>query len=206
MHKFSGTSPACSTVYARAGVLGNPADLFGGETIALTFSNFKTIVTLESNTQCILEIDGSITKFSNLLDLEEALRDTQKQLAINLLGASLNRFIRIMGGAKHLLSRGDYSNFHLHFDSNIPRQAGLSGSSAIIIGTLRSLCRFYDVDMTRHQISELALDIETKDLGITAGPMDRVIQTYGGSRHLIFSTERKTLSSIEFEFGCHLTP
>ena len=36
-------------------------------------------------------------------------------------------------------------NFSIRYESNIPRQVGLAGSSAIIVATLRCLMEFYDV-------------------------------------------------------------
>uniref|UniRef100_A0A0D9Y102 GHMP kinase N-terminal domain-containing protein n=1 Tax=Leersia perrieri TaxID=77586 RepID=A0A0D9Y102_9ORYZ len=65
-------------------------------------------------------------------------------------------------------------NFTLSYDTNIPRQAGLSGSSAIICAALSCLLDFYNV---RHQIKvetrpNLILDAE-KELGIVAGLQDR---------------------------------
>ncbi|RLN23770.1 glucuronokinase 1-like [Panicum miliaceum] len=81
-------------------------------------------------------------------------------------------------------------NFTLSYDTNIPRQAGLSGSSAIVCAALNCLLDFYDV---RHLIKvelrpNLILDAE-KELGIVAGLQDRVAQVYGGLVYMDFSKE-----------------
>ncbi|KAJ8544973.1 hypothetical protein K7X08_017556 [Anisodus acutangulus] len=73
------------------------------------------------------------------------------------------------------------ANFTLSYDTNIPIQTGLSGSSAIVTAALNCLLDFYKV---RHLIkvevrSNLVLNAE-KELGIVAGLQDRVAQIYGG--------------------------
>lgn len=81
-------------------------------------------------------------------------------------------------------------NFTLSYDTNIPRQTGLSGSSAIVCAALNCLLDFYKV---RHLIEvdvrpSLVLNAE-KELGIVAGLQDRVAQVYGGLVFMDFSKE-----------------
>lgn len=72
------------------------------------------------------------------------------------------------------------SGFRLGFTSDIPRQAGLAGSSALVIGSLRALARYLGVTVDAPTLASLALAAETEVLGITAGPMDRVVQAHEG--------------------------
>ncbi|WOL18664.1 hypothetical protein Cni_G27461 [Canna indica] len=81
-------------------------------------------------------------------------------------------------------------NFTLSYETNIPRQTGLSGSSAIICAALNCLLDFYNV---RHLVKveirpDLILSAE-KELGIVAGLQDRVAQVYGGLVYMDFSKE-----------------
>ncbi|XP_044465886.1 glucuronokinase 1-like [Mangifera indica] len=81
-------------------------------------------------------------------------------------------------------------NFTLSYDTNIPRQTGLSGSSAIVCAALSCLLDFYKV---RHLVKveirpNLILSAE-KELGIVAGLQDRVAQVYGGLVYMDFSKE-----------------
>ena len=62
--------------------------------------------------------------------------------------------------------------------TTVPRQVGLAGSSAAIIATLRALGAHWGVTVPPFELSEMALATEVTDLGIAAGPMDRVIQAY----------------------------
>ena len=64
--------------------------------------------------------------------------------------------------------------------TSIPRGVGLGGSSAIVIAVLRALCALHGTALDPARMAELALAVETEDLGIAAGPQDRVAQAYGG--------------------------
>lgn len=75
---------------------------------------------------------------------------------------------------------GPGGGFRLGFTSDIPRQAGLAGSSAIVIASLRALARYLGVTVDAPTLASLALAAETEVLGITAGPMDRVVQAHEG--------------------------
>jgi glucuronokinase len=65
--------------------------------------------------------------------------------------------------------------------TSIPRSVGLGGSSALVIATLRALRK-----MEPAELAELALAVETEDLGIAAGPQDRYAQAYGGLTFMEF--------------------
>ena len=79
--------------------------------------------------------------------------------------------------------------FSVRYETNIPRQVGLAGSSAIIVATLRALMEYYDVEIPLDVQPSLVLSIEQNELGITAGLQDRVIQVYEGMVSMDFSAE-----------------
>ena len=74
----------------------------------------------------------------------------------------------------------------MSYTTSVPRQAGLAGSSAIVIATLRALASWFEVEIPADELARLALAAEVEDLGITAGPMDRVIQANEGMMHMDF--------------------
>jgi glucuronokinase len=77
-------------------------------------------------------------------------------------------------------------NFSVRYDTNVPRQVGLAGSSAIIVATMRCLLEYYEVDMPAEVQPSFVLSVETEELGITAGLQDRVIQCYEGLVYMDF--------------------
>jgi glucuronokinase len=84
----------------------------------------------------------------------------------------------------------DGRNFSIRYQSNIPRQVGLAGSSAIIVATLRCLMEFYGVEIPLRVQPSLVLSVEREELGITAGLQDRVIQVYEGVVFMDFAQDR----------------
>jgi len=77
-------------------------------------------------------------------------------------------------------------NFTLQYKTNIPRQVGLGGSSAIITAVMRALSRFYDAPIPRHILPNVVLAAETEELQLSAGLQDRVVQAYGGTVYMDF--------------------
>jgi glucuronokinase len=65
----------------------------------------------------------------------------------------------------------------------------MGGSSAIITAALRALCSYFQVRIPEPIQATLALEAETKELGVPAGLQDRVIQTYEGMVYMDFAKE-----------------
>ncbi len=78
------------------------------------------------------------------------------------------------------------SGFRLSYDTNIPKQAGLSGSSAIVTAALSALEAHFGPSfaLPRETRPGLVLAAEAA-LGITAGLQDRVVQTYEGVVYMV---------------------
>lgn len=95
-------------------------------------------------------------------------------------------------------------NFTVQFETDIPRLVGLSGSSAIVVATLRTLMKFYEVEIPKHLLPTLALNVEKEELGISAGMQDRVIQTYEGIVYMDF--DRKLMEGRGYGQYEELTP
>ena len=77
-------------------------------------------------------------------------------------------------------------NFKIRYTSNIPRQVGLAGSSAIITSTIKGLSEFYKVPIEKPIMANYVLWSETKELGISAGLQDRVVQVYSEPIYMDF--------------------
>lgn len=63
-------------------------------------------------------------------------------------------------------------------ETNIPREVGLSGSSAIVLGAIETLAQLVGVDHDPDIFAAMALSAETEVLGWTAGLQDRVLQAH----------------------------
>lgn len=176
------------TAYARAGLVGNPSDIFHGKTISLLFDAFQARVKLyETPRLAIVPNARDHVCFESLDDLVTYRRQFGYYGGIRLIEAIIVRF------REHCAREGialDNRNFTVEYDSTIPFGVGLGGSSAIIKAVLAALMRFYnltDKDIPLPLQPNLVLEAETAELDISAGPQDRVVVVYGGLVYMDFS-------------------
>uniref|UniRef100_A0A1A8C3B8 Zgc:172049 n=1 Tax=Nothobranchius kadleci TaxID=1051664 RepID=A0A1A8C3B8_NOTKA len=181
--------PITCRSYARVGLMGNPSDGFNGKTIAMTISNFWAEVTLvESQTLSLVPHPlNDPTEFGSLQDLFCISRREGYLGGLRLLQATCKKFYQFCSKQGIALTK---QNFTLKYDTNIPRQVGLAGSSAIISATLKCLMKFYNItddDLPKPVRANFILSVETDELFITAGLQDRVVQVYEGLVYMDFS-------------------
>lgn len=179
------------TTHGRVGLLGNPSDGFYGKTIAAAVRNFSAEVVLyEWPVIEILPGASDMVSFSSLEALASDVEVHGYYGGVRLVKAAIRRFYDWT--QKRGLSL-EPRNFSVRYDSNIPRQVGLAGSSAIIASTVRALMEFFQVDVPKPQLANLVLSVETEELGISAGLQDRVAQVYDTAVFMDF--ERHKLES-----------
>ena len=173
--------------FARAGLVGNPSDGYFGKTISFIIRNFRATVTLEESDH--FEIVPTLSDLCVHDDVASFLRD-QKLFGyhggLRLLKASVKKFVECCEQNQKPID--PTAKFKLSYTSDIPRLVGLSGSSALVIATLRALMQFFNVSISPVKLATLALDVES-DLGITAGLQDRVIQSYEGIVYMDFDRQ-----------------
>jgi glucuronokinase len=178
------------SAYARAGLVGNPSDGYHGKTISLIVRNFQADVVLyEWEDVELVHTDWDQSRFGSVRDLVRDVKLHGYYGGMRLLKAAVKKFVEYCD-RQHLPLHG--RNFAVRYESTIPRQVGLAGSSAIIVAALRCLMDFYGVSIPLEVQPSLALSVETEELGIAAGLQDRVIQVYEGLVYMDFSPERMT--------------
>jgi glucuronokinase len=176
------------TAYARAGLVGNPSDGYHGKTISITVRNFRAEVVLyEWEDVEIVPTEQDKMRFGSVQELVRDVRLHGYYGGMRLLKATVKKFVEYCQRQGRPLHE---RNFSIRYQSTIPRQVGLAGSSAIIVAALRCLMDFYQVSIPREVQPSLALSVETEELNITAGLQDRVIQVYEGLVYMDFAPER----------------
>jgi glucuronokinase len=174
--------------YARAGLVGNPSDGYHGKTLSLIVRNFwAEAVLYEWEDLELVWTDQNQHRFGSIHDLVHDVKMHGYFGGIPLIKATIKKFAEYCQQQGHRLHR---RNFSIRFQTTIPRQVGLAGSSAIIVATLRCLMDFYQVQIPTVVQPSLVLAVETEELGITAGLQDRVIQVYEGLVYMDFGRER----------------
>ena len=170
--------------FARAGLIGNPSDGYHGKTISIGLGNLWAQVSLYEWDQIeIVWSQEDRSRFDSIGQLADDVVLHGYYGGVRLVKATIKMFV-------DYCRRGNIAlhdrNFSVRYESNIPRQVGLAGSSAIIIATLRCLMEFYGIEIPLDVQPSLALAVEREELGIGAGLQDRVSQVYQGAVFMDF--------------------
>lgn len=174
--------------YARAGLVGNPSDGYNGKTISVIVRNFHAEVVLyEWDRIEIVQCEEDHSSFDSIQDLARDVKLHGYYGGIRLIKATIKKFVEYCH--RQGLKLHD-RNFSVRYSSNVPRQVGLAGSTAIIVATLRALMEFYHLSIPLEVQPSLALAVETEELHIAAGLQDRVIEVYEGAVYMDFSREK----------------
>jgi glucuronokinase len=175
--------------YARAGLLGNPSDGYHGKTISFSVRNYwAEVVLYEWDAVEIVLADDDRARFDSVHDLARDVRLHGYYGGIRLIKATIKRFVEHCRASNVRLHDRKFS---VRYQTTIPRQVGLAGSSAIIVATLRCLMDFYEVQIPIEAQPTFVLMVEQEELGIAVGLQDRVIQVYEGLVYMDFDPSRE---------------
>jgi glucuronokinase len=175
--------------YARAALVGNPSDGYHGRTIALSVpAFFAEVVLYEWDSVDIVLAADDRARFSSVHDLAKDVAQHGYYGGIRLIKASIKTFVEHC--RRQTIALHD-RNFSIRYSTNIPKQVGLAGSSAIIVATLRCLLKFYGVTIPLAAQPSLVLAVERDELRIGAGLQDRVIQVHEGLMYMDFAREHE---------------
>ena len=173
--------------YARAGLLGNPSDGYHGKTISLIVKNFAADVVIYEWPQLeIIPTRQDQCRFDSVDDFLTDVRLNGYYGGLRLIKGAIKRFAEYCAEHDSEMRGG---NFSLRYESNIPRQVGLAGSSAIVTAAMHALCAFHEVEIPREVLPNLILSVERDELGIGAGLQDRVAQVYEGLTYMDFDKQ-----------------
>jgi glucuronokinase len=132
--------------YARAGLIGNPSDGYHGRTISISVRNFwAEVVLYEWDTVDIVLAEDDRARFSSIADLVRDVKLHGYYGGIRLIKATIKRFVEYCDRQGLVLHE---RNFSVRYETNIPRQVGLAGSSALP-SPLRRLMEFYQINRSR---------------------------------------------------------
>lgn len=169
------------TIPARINILGNPSDGVEGAyaTISAAINTYAGARVAPAQT-VVLEMvsPAGETLARQTFDSDppypyDGTLDLLKG-AVNLLYGYSPQF------GRRLTERG---GVHIAIWTDVPRQAGLGGSSLLVLLTLAGLRAFYGLDPHFHNdyvLAELAQRVEARELGVSCGYADRYVPLFGG--------------------------
>ena len=161
-----------ATAPGRCGVLGNPTDMYGGSVISCSLSERATC-TLSDSDALIIEADnGERQVITSVADLEPSPDFPRLDLAKAVL-----KGMGIVPGDAH---------FHLKTSTEIPMQAGLSGSTALMAAVYGAVSKKIGRVEHRHAIAAAIRKIEYEILGVICGFQDQYMAVFGGIHYMDF--------------------
>ena len=132
--------------YARAGLVGNPSDGYYGKTISADRAEFLgRSDALRMGPDRAGAQPGGPEPLSTRWTSWPATSACTATTAASAWSRPRSRSSPSIAGASGIALHD--RNFSVRYQSNIPRQVGLAGSSAIIVATLRCLMEFYGVEI-----------------------------------------------------------
>ncbi len=171
-----------SSAPGRAGIIGNPSDMYGGSVISCTTAERAQVV-LEECDQLVFEAGGQTLVVRSKEDLR--LQGDRFDVARAVIG-----FLEL-GGLK----------FKLSFRSEIPVQAGLSGSTALLVATLNALLALTEKQLNPFRRAELAREIELDFMKVVCGYQDAYMCTFGGINFMDFADKQFYLGVEKEPYG-----
>jgi glucuronokinase len=203
--------PAVGRALARVGLLGNPSDGYGGRCIAFSIESEGCAEVVVTPAERFTVVPNPVHETP---DEFESIAECAKNIAVcgihygarQLVLAGVCAFVEAWtargGAGSAAAGPGPAANCRLSYSTTIPTRLGLSGSSAVILATIRGLARFHGTSMEGLDADirtwpARVLRAETDLLGCTAGLMDRVAQVYGGLVWMDFAESRTGLPAVE---------
>jgi galactokinase/mevalonate kinase-like predicted kinase len=163
-----GHALACSAP-ARANLIGNPSDQYGGCTLACT-------VPLRARVE-LAPADATVVTTGG----EE--RRLEKPVDLALCGDLFDVARAVLAGVGPPLPRA-----RIRYATEVPLQSGLAGSTALVVALLRALRAWRGEEpASLHALAEEAREIERSRLGVTCGYVDQYLCTFGGFRCVEFA-------------------
>ncbi|MCY3958166.1 MAG: hypothetical protein OXG65_07710 [Chloroflexi bacterium] len=181
---MSPRTPVVASAPGRAGLLGNPSDMYGGTVIAFAIPRRAYVAIEPAPRLRLLALDAN-------LDLTVASSDDLRLAAPPSAVAAARmgpealaeaRRATYLNVLKAVVAAQKMRHEHVEFRcwSEVPPGAGLSSSSALLVAALHATNTWLDCQTPMHHFSERAREIEFSRMGITCGFQDFYATTFGG--------------------------
>ena len=173
------------TAPGRCGVLGNPTDMYGGSVISCSTVERARCEIHEAASLVVEADNGEAQEITSEADLEP--RGDRLDLAKAVL--------------KGLDVRPGTHAFHLKTSTEIPMQAGLAGSTALVAAVFGAAAHQIGLTLHPHATAEAIRNIEYEIMGVVCGFQDQYMAVFGGLNYLDFRRKGSHLKPAEMPYA-----
>ena len=172
---FNEDFSASSSAHARVNLIGEHTDYTGGYVLP-SLLKFHTTVQISKNNEKKYQV------YSENFD--------EKKIFSDFIKSKNNDWIDYIKGCLFVFydENKQIPNTHLNIfiSSNIPMGRGISSSSALCVGVLKSLNIFFNTSYSDKHIAILAQKVERNYIGVSGGIMDQMVSSIGIHRKAFF--------------------
>jgi len=172
----------------RAGILGNPTDGYGGSVISCSLAE-RAKVTLSPISKKGLEVK---------LGEESIVLSSRSDFRLQ------GDFFDCVRAVIQFLRLYDLK-VKIEITSDIPVQAGLAGSTAILTSLIGALLRVQRKKANKYYIAELVRQVELNFLRVQCGYQDQYMTVFGGLNYMDFR-DKERYRSLSEEFYATMEP
>ncbi|HUU43601.1 MAG TPA: hypothetical protein VMX57_07470 [Planctomycetota bacterium] len=152
----------------RCGIVGNPTDGYGGCVISCSLSERAHVTLTAPADELSVTVAG-----------ETAVLRTRADYALR------EDYFDCVRAVLSFLRRFDLK-FHMDVTTAIPVNAGLAGSTAVLVSVLAALLKLLGREHHKHYLAEMLRVIELHYLKIQCGYQDQYMTVFGGLNYLDF--------------------
>ena len=151
----------------RAGIIGNPTDMYGGAVLScsvgmrarVTVTLSHELVFCTSNQECRLSTWEDLRPRGDFFDIPRAIMDYLKLPPLQC---------------------------RVEYGSEIPFGSGMSSSTALLVAMLQALLAWQGKSLSRYRLAETARYVELHHLKVVGGYQDAYMCTFGGLNYMDF--------------------
>jgi galactokinase/mevalonate kinase-like predicted kinase len=178
--RYSASGPQIiATAPGRCSLIGNPSDIYGGTVISCTTAERATCNLHQDTDELVISVSGQRQTLRSTADL--ALRDDD--------------YLNVARGVLQALEVDPKTTppFVLEATTEIPIQAGLAGSTAILATITGCALEYLDIRLNHYEVAELVRKIERDILGVVCGFQDAYMVTFGGLNAMDFRDKNSAI-------------
>jgi len=172
---MSGRGRVVASAPARANLIGNPSDLYGGAVLGCAVP-LRARVAIEPAAGLELASGGERAGVRGPEDL--APRGDRFDVARAALRAELESHGRLPAAA-------------IGYESEIPFGSGIAGSTALLVALLRALADWRGETPSPYALAERSRATERRLLGVACGWVDQYLCCFGGLRYVDLRGKRR---------------
>lgn len=174
-----------ATAPGRCGILGNPTDMYGGSVLSCTTRERARCEIREAGSLWVEADTGEAQEIRTRTDLEP--RGDHLDLAKAVL--------------KGLDIRPGTHAFHLTTATEIPMQAGLAGSTALVAAVFGAVAHQLGLTLHRHATAEAIRNVEYEIMRVVCGFQDQYMTVFGGLNYMDFRDKRSDFSPTAMPYA-----